>query len=363
MMKERNSTFEIMRILAMFMVILGHCTLATAQNVEPYLGILDCTGWGIKAFTVCAVNLFFLLTGYFVSSKNFRISRNLEIWFKTIFYSVTIYFVISFATSSFSIKESIGYFLPVLMKKYWFIQTYIVIALVAPFIAISLESLSDKKILFLVVILLCFFSFHQTFIKVSYTLDQTQGYGFVWGCVMLVLGYYLKRITSIVCKLPVWIYLLGYILVSGAIFLSNILIVKLGIAGGVTSRGNFYAYNSVTVLVQSICLFCFFVKLSQKNWTNKIVNSISKNVLAGYLISAHPLLLYPLWTDYLKMQNYTGKIEIYIGLAVIYTVIILLVCVGIDKIVDKFIEKSGIKKLICSVDKLYMRLVEDENII
>lgn len=356
MMKERNSTFEIMRILAMFMVILGHCVGGTAQNVEPYLGSLDCIGWGIKAFTVCAVNLFFLLTGYFVSSKNFKLSRIMEIWLKTIFYSVVIYAVISVATSTFSVKDSIGFILPVLMKKYWFIQTYIVIALVAPFLSISLESLSNKKIFFLVVILLCFFSLHQTFIKVSYTLDQTQGYGFVWGCVMLVVGYYLKRITPYVSKLPAWIYLCGYILVSGAIFVSNILIVKFGIAGGVTSRGNFYAYNSVTVLVQSICLFCIFVKLSQKNWTNKIVNSISKNVLAGYLISAHPLLLYPLWTDYFKMDNYARSIGIYVGLAIIFTVIILLVCVGIDKIIDKIIKKMKINKIFYWLDKLYEKI-------
>lgn len=355
-MNQRNTTFELMRILAMFMVILGHCVGATAQDVEPYLGILDCTGWGIKAFTVCAVNLFFLLTGYFISSKSFKLSRIVEIWFRTIFYSAIIYFIISFATSSFSIKEGIGFLLPVLMEKYWYIQTYIVIALVAPFIAISLESLSAKKILYLVVILLSFFSIHQTFGKVAFTLDQTQGYGFIWGCVMLVVGYYLKRITPSVCKLPACIYLLGYILVSGAIFVSNMLIVKFGIAGGVTSRGNFYAYNSVTVLVQSICLFCFFVKLSQKKWTNKVVNSISKNALAGYLISAHPLLLYPLWTDYLKMQNYAGNIGIYVGLAIIYTIIILLICVGIDKIVDKIIKKMKINHIFYQLDKLYERI-------
>jgi len=262
----------------------------------------------------------------------------------------------SIATSSFSIKDSIGFCLPILTKKYWFMQVYVVIALIAPFIAISLESLSNKKLLFLVAVLLFFFSFHQTFFKVARTLDQSQGYGFIWGCVMLVIGYYLKRITVHICKLPAWIYLLGYILVSVAIFVSNILIVRFDIAGGVTSRGNFYAYNSVTVLVQSICLFCFFVKLSQKNWTNKIVNSVSKNVLAGYLISAHPLLLYPLWTDYLKMQNYTEKMGIYLGLAIIYTVLVLLICVGIDKIVDKMVKKLKIKQLFGRLDRFYKRI-------
>jgi len=58
-MEQRNSAFEIMRILAMFMIILGHCMLATAENTEPYLGILDCTGWGGKSLhSMCSKLVF-----------------------------------------------------------------------------------------------------------------------------------------------------------------------------------------------------------------------------------------------------------------------------------------------------------------
>ena len=72
---QRNSAFEMMRLLAMFMVILGHCVLVTAQDTEPYLGTLDNMGWSIKAFTVCAVNLFFLLSGFLSIRKNLRLAE------------------------------------------------------------------------------------------------------------------------------------------------------------------------------------------------------------------------------------------------------------------------------------------------
>lgn len=90
-MRERNSAFEIMRLLAMFMIILGHCAMATAKDQQPYLGTLDCIGWGIGAFTVCAVNLFFLLTGYFMNSAHYRFGRIVSLWLKTVFYSLVLF--------------------------------------------------------------------------------------------------------------------------------------------------------------------------------------------------------------------------------------------------------------------------------
>ena len=41
---NRNSAFELLRIVAMFMIVWGHCMLATAKNQEPYLGIIDNIG-------------------------------------------------------------------------------------------------------------------------------------------------------------------------------------------------------------------------------------------------------------------------------------------------------------------------------
>lgn len=357
---QRNSAFEVMRLIAMFMVILGHCMLTTAQDTEPYLGKLDLTGWGIGAFIVCAVNLFFLLSGYFVRSENFKLSRVIDIWAKSIFYSFVIYIVISFITSSFDLKTSITFLTPIFSKQYWYMQTYIVVALIMPFIAKGLENLSNRQLTFLVVILFVFFSIHQTFIKVAYTLDQTQGYGFIWACVMLTVGYWLRKNSKTICKLSAMLYLAGYILISVMIFISNYLIVRLDIAGGVTSRGNFYAYNSVTVLLQSLCLFCFFIVLSKKNLHMPAINYLSKNVLAGYLISAHPLLLYPIWQKYLNMGKYTENIVVYIGLSIVFTILILLGCIFIDKIIEKIFKFFGMEKLKYNVNRLYTKHIDSK---
>lgn len=335
MSEKRNSAFELLRIIVMYMVVMCHCMLSTAENMGPVLGAIDNIGWGVSAFTVCCVNVFFLISGYFYHESSNTFSRLIKIWGKTIFYSIVIYCIFSLLQGSFSWGEAVQYLFPVMGKKYWYIQTYIVLMLLSPYIYTGISGLSDKEHFRLIVILLIFFSFHQTFIKVTKTLDTTQGFGIIWGVCLFIIGNYLRKKSSdIKRRIPGGVFLLGYALISGAIFCSNYFIVKYDIAQGVTSRANFYAYNSMTVFLQSVCLFCFFITLSDKLGNVGIINYFSKNILAAYLISAHPVLLYYLWTDIFNMSQFWNRPGIYISCAFLYVFVVVVVCVFIDKVVD-----------------------------
>ena len=133
------------------MVVLGHVVLSTAQDVEPYLGAVDNMGWLVKAFTVPAVNCFFLLTGYFSKSEGFSLVKVLKIWLKTIFYSISIYIIISLSEGSFDLKEAISYMLPVFTCKYWYMQVYIVLALLMPYISLLIEKIDRKRHIYLLI--------------------------------------------------------------------------------------------------------------------------------------------------------------------------------------------------------------------
>lgn len=331
----RNSIFELLRLFAMFMVVLEHCLLASVLYTDKPLCAIDNIGWFIEAFTVCAVNLFFLLTGYYQKSDNFKLSRFAEIWLKTIFYSVVIYLIfVIFGADSFSAGTLISYLCPVFFKKYWFMQTYIALALLAPFISASLDKLSEQKYLLLICILLIFFSFHQTFLPVAKTLDTTQGYGIVWGGILLIVGKFLQKYgDKYIERARAGLFLLGYITIACGIFVTNYLIVRYDIAQGVTSRSNFYAYNSISVFGEGVCLFCFFIKLSRKGKLNQTINWLSASSLSIYLISAHPDLLIFLWTDILKIGRFITNPVMYIVGAVGATLAIMLMCILIDKIV------------------------------
>lgn len=340
----RNSSFEIMRLLAMFMIVYEHCIGTVRCDV---LSPIDNISRLCEAFTVCSVNLFFLLTGYFASSKSFKVGKTAYVWGKIIFYSLVIYLLaVAVGADSFTVKKAVSYACPIFTRKYWFMQVYIVLIILSPYIMTAIEQLTMKKHLTLIGILLVFFSLHQSFIPVANTLDSTQGYGIIWAIVLLIVGNFINKWGGIfIEKIPAAMFLAGYVFIALCIFASNVAIIKFDIAQGVTSRMNFYQYNSISTLAESLCVFCFFVKLSMGGWKNRIVNRISTSALAVYLISAHPLLLHSMWSKIFNMERYIGNIGVYFAMAVVLSVVVVAVSIAVDMAVEFLISKvKGLKK-------------------
>lgn len=329
----RNSAFEGMRLLAMFMVVLGHCLLAAASDCAP-LSTMDNIAWFLQALTTCAVNLFFLLTGYFLKSGDAR-RKYPAIWGKTIFYSLGIYLLcVVLGEEAFTVKNLVSYAFPVLMKPYWFMQTYLVLSLLLPYLATLLDNLTERRHLALCGILLVFFCLHQTFIPVTITLDTSLGYGIIWATVMCIVGNFLRRYGGkYVQRIPCAVYLLGYLLIACCIFCSNYLIVRFDIAQivKVVNRRYFYAYNSLTVFAESLCLFCFFIKLSEKARYSPVINWLSASSLAVYLIGSHPLLMYATWSAIFDMSKFASKLAVFFTVAVLASAVVVCVCILIDK--------------------------------
>jgi surface polysaccharide O-acyltransferase-like enzyme len=118
--------------------------------------------------------------------------------------------------------------------------------------------------------------------------------------------------------------------------------VRFDIAQGVTSRENFYGYNSISVFAESVCLFCFFVKMSRKNWHNKYVNRVSASALSIYLISAHPCLISNTWTKILNMTQYLHSLPVYYTLLFVFSIIIMAFCLAVDMLLGTV--GGGVKK-------------------
>jgi surface polysaccharide O-acyltransferase-like enzyme len=95
----------------------------------------------------------------------------------------------------------------------------------------------------------------------------------------------------------------------------------------------------VTVLAEGLCLFCFFVKLSMKGWSSRIVNRISASALAVYLIGSHPLLMVSTWNKIFNMEQYLGNLGVYFAMAVLLSVVVVAVCIAIDMVVEFVIRK------------------------
>lgn len=89
--KVRQSNFELLRIISMFLIVLGHVTFQT-KFVYPRQAVLH--NVSIQSLWIggkLGVWEFTLISAYFLSRSRFKIESLKKVWGVTLFYSILFY--------------------------------------------------------------------------------------------------------------------------------------------------------------------------------------------------------------------------------------------------------------------------------
>ena len=159
--KARQSNFEILRLLAMFFIVVFHYAYKGGWSFEKGTLSLFCLNFFLILGEL-GVNLFMLITGYFMAdrlSKN-RTSHILLIIFQSVFYTLLLSLILYFNNQySFNSVSSFAKILfPEIFNTYWYVTAYILIYLLSPYINKLLNSMDKKefqKFLLLVLTIWC----------------------------------------------------------------------------------------------------------------------------------------------------------------------------------------------------------------
>ena len=114
--KKREANIELLRIVAMLMVISLHCVgngrlLSNSQVSLPNLiGIRL-----IDSLSLVAVSAFFIVSGYYMINKSMSLKKIFCLWGKVIFYSLLLYLICSLINHKTEIYPT---FFPVLSGQY-----------------------------------------------------------------------------------------------------------------------------------------------------------------------------------------------------------------------------------------------------
>ena len=155
---RREPNFEVMRTVAMFFIVVYHCLTH---------GVGDGYGFRVSnpttlsnlmfsdfllVFSSIAVNLYVMVSGYFLVDLNFKMSRMVRTWTYACFYSfvITLLFM-SLQIEPFSIVALGKSFFPISTDAYWFVTQYIGLLILSPFLAILVKQLSYKQYLWLLI--------------------------------------------------------------------------------------------------------------------------------------------------------------------------------------------------------------------
>lgn len=274
--KKRQANFELLRIIAMMMVIVLHYIVKGKMSVKLSVdgSVTNHLWWLIQGFCNVAVNVYILISGYFLVNAQWKISKLVKLVCQVLFYSIVVGLVMfgigrlaltqpgiasiyerAAVNSAYDFSNWLNIILPIEYEHYWFATAYVVMYMLSPVLAVAVKQLPQKQLKAVIIALLCFFCIPKS---INPYLIPTDSYGYDFGwfiCLFLIAGYirvYGIKIFSSKAK-AILIYVLtvvadwGVCAVTGAICRST---GKLEYYMDMT-----YAYNYVLVLVSSIALF------------------------------------------------------------------------------------------------------------
>ena len=133
---KRLANIELLRILAMMMVVMLHY-LGKGELLPPMSLSMDMTGyvaWILESLSVVAVNVYVLISGYFLVESDFKPGKILKIVLQVLFYTV----LLTILAFSFGLvgKEELGFYnlivqlFPFQLEQYWFMTSYLVLYIV-----------------------------------------------------------------------------------------------------------------------------------------------------------------------------------------------------------------------------------------
>lgn len=155
----RNSNIELLRILAMAFIVMGHFLGQTSFNHGLLTGndfILTVLSSGSRI----AVNIFLIIAVWFMVDSKFRAKRILLLYCQLYFYSAILTVIALFVTSP-SIKDISRGFVPFFGRGLWFVSAYLTLYMIAPLLNKAFF-LPVKQQRLLVVLLFVFVSLVST---------------------------------------------------------------------------------------------------------------------------------------------------------------------------------------------------------
>lgn len=287
---ERDHKFDILRIFAMLMIIIHHCTVndfglqrILRENLKPYSNKQIIILIFMNSMNIIGVNLFFLISGYF------RIKLSVKKFLNII---LQLYIVCDFVTLIGIYKQKIKYNVNTLLKivnpikDYWYISCYIGLMFFSTLLNKAIDEISFKESKNFYLQSLFFFSIYSFLFDGGIYIGG--GYSLIWAIILYLIGGMIKKF-NIKSKFGIIIYFFCAIM--------NAVLVYLSYNGSIIlfNAWKIFKYNEVFIFLQSVGLFTFTnyinVKIKNKHFIY-FIDFLASSTLMTYLLHSTCWLTY-----------------------------------------------------------------------
>lgn len=314
--KSRMANLELLRCVAMMMVVVLHYLgkgnlLAdlTGENVEAF-GI---AAWGLEAFCIVAVNLYMLISGYFLCESSFKPGRLLRLLLQVWTYSVAVG-LLAAAAGLVPAEEFTTYYLlqlifPVAMGHYWFMTAYVFLYLLLPLVSVAVRRMTKSQLQMALWLLLIAFCLMKSVLPVRLETDA-KGYDCLWYlCVFLTAAYIRKYGLPFIQKRGrgLMLYVVSVLFIFGGTMCLHFVYVKTGSLGLMIKV--FIEYNHVFVFLAAVGLFAAFLRIRIEGKAAKVICALSKYTLGVYLLHENIGVRY-VWQKWLGAERISNVGEL-----------------------------------------------------
>lgn len=344
----RNSAIELLRIVAMLIIIAFH------GHMHSWLDKLDLqqvpevvtnnmynvnilfsyfVGWGGDLGNT----IFILITGYFMINRKVNYPKLILLLVTMLFYSwiifIMVYVFMPQIYVTFTSKEILKGIAPILFGENWFVSCYIIFFCFVPYLNGFLKSLDKNKYLLLLLMVFVFFVLLPIVkIKTYFNSAEIISFAFVYAIGGYIRLYFKDKINNEYHNKYRNICLL-------ILLLTLISISTLEIIGIVTNKVVFIKQSQYFVKLFSIPLAVamFLSCATMKPFFNRYVNIVAGTVLGVYLIHENIFLRRIIWDYILPNVDYIMS-NWYVLFYIVKIVSIFIVGSVIDLLRKRYIE-------------------------
>ncbi len=290
--KQRDMNFELLRIIAMLLIVALH--YITHSGLEKRLELYSFNYLFInsmKALAMISVNLYVLITGYYMIKSKIKIKKVVYIWGLTLFYSIVMLIISIIFGRKLQIAAIMKSFMPFSSGIYWFVTAYIALYILVPFINKLLLNLNKKQYqLLLIILFIIIVVIKSIFPDNTYIEPSVNGNHVSWLIYVYMLGGYVRlhwnrKINKKICLMA-------------PLFIAIFIAIVRTISGKYFGRNMERLLQSVNVLnfISMMCFFLYFKEVKIRNMKiSNIIGKIAPTTFAVYLIHNNPNFRPLLW--------------------------------------------------------------------
>lgn len=306
---KRLANLELLRCAAMGMVVVLHYLGKgglLADLTGERLGSVGTAAWLLEAFCIVAVNIYMLISGYFLCTSSFKLSRLLQVWLQVWLYSVAFGLVGALTGVVAETTVDTHYFLtllfPVSMGHYWFMTAYVFLYLLTPLVGFAVRKMTRAQMRVTVLSLLVVFCVIKSVAPMRLEMDG-QGYDCLWYLCVFVTAAYVRRFGIPFLEKKgrgLLLYVGCCLLIFAGTMGLRLVYLRTGSLGLMLKMC--MEYNHILPFLAALGLFFAFRRLNVPEKISGVINRIAPYTLGVYLLHENIGLRYS-WQKWLGAER------------------------------------------------------------